>query len=154
MKTFKGAKTLNYAFLTLGCNVQKNKHIPFALKQLSQFADILRQTPLMITTPIDFPYPSDDFANIGFLLATPLAREQFQFFLKRLELFCGRSEANNLLHPELVPMDLDLIVWNGAITKAKDLKRGYVQDSLSYFNLNLTNWDDYISRLETDCIYL
>ncbi len=147
MKLSKRTNKLNYAFLTLGCNIEKDRNILFFFKQIRAFADILRQTPLMTTTPIDFPYLSDDFANIGFLIATPLGQEQFQAILKRLEVFCGRTEANSRIRPELVPMDLDLIVWNASLIKAKDLKRGYVQDSLSYFELDLNDWDNYIKRL-------
>ncbi len=144
---FESRKKQNYAFLTLGCNVDKNSNILFVLRQLQPFAKLCRQTPLMTTTPIDFPYLSDDFANIGFLLATELELKQFQFILKRLEEFCGRTEANSLVKPELVPMDLDLIVWNGEVIKQKDLARAYVQDSLSYFALDLSDWDCYIKAL-------
>ncbi len=147
MKLSKGTNKLNYAFLTLGCNIEKDRNILFFFKQIKPFAHILRQTSLMTTTPIDFPYPSDDFANIGFLLATPLEREAFQRILKRLEVFCGRTKANSRIRPELVPIDLDLIVWNGEIIKAKDLNRGYVQDSLISFELNLNDWDNYIKQL-------
>ncbi len=128
---------LNYAFLTLGCNVDKDLHIPFVLKELVAVAVELKQTALMTTTPIDFSYPSEDFANIGFILSTSLGLDDFKAFLKRLEEDCGRTEKSSRLNPELVPMDLDLIQWNASIVKPKDLKRGYVQDSLAYFGLKI-----------------
>ncbi len=101
----------------------------------------------MTTKPIDFPYVSDDFGNIAFLVSTKLELKSFQSVLKRLEVFCGRTQANSRIRPELVPMDLDLIVWNGEVIKAKDLKRSYVQDGLNYFALDLNHWDEYIKTL-------
>ncbi len=124
------------AFLTLGCNVDKEKHIPFVIEALQGRSCSLRQTPLMTTTPIDFPYPSDDFANIGFLIETTLELNAFKAFLKGLEEVCGRTKANSELRPELVPMDLDLIAWDGELIKPKDLQRPYVQDCLAYFALS------------------
>ncbi len=126
------------AFLTLGCNVDKEKHIPFVIEQFWERSCMLKQTPLMTTTPIDFPYPSDDFANIGFLMTTNLELKDFKALLKSLEEVCGRTKENSLKHPELVPMDLDLIIWDGEVIKPKDLKRPYVQDCLTYFSLDLS----------------
>ncbi len=137
----------NYAFITLGCNIDKGIHIPYVLNLLADKVVICGQTPLMTTEPIDFPYPSDDFANIAFVVKTSLSQQEFCDFLHQLEQDCGRNEENSRLYPEFVPMDLDLILWNESLVKPRDLSRGYVQDGLAYFGIKIDKLDDFYKCL-------
>lgn len=109
--------------ISLGSNTRAMEYIPYALTELRKVLNIDRETELMRTKPVDFPYPSGDFINVILWGETDLDREEIYDFLHRLEEVAGR-ERNT---PALVPLDADLLVWGDEVLKPKDLERPYMR---------------------------
>ncbi len=80
----------------------------------------------MQTKPVDFPYPSADFTNVVLWGHTDKSREELCTLLEELEDYAGRRRDT----PALVPLDADLLIWNGEVLKPKDLERPYMQGLL------------------------
>lgn len=112
--------------LSLGSNIEAERYIPYALETLRRELCITRQTPLMQTKPVDFPYPSADFTNVVLWGHTDKSREELCTLLEELEDYAGRRRDT----PALVPLDADLLIWNGEVLKPKDLERPYMQGLL------------------------
>lgn len=112
--------------ITLGCNTGTEHYLTYALSELRASISILQMSTVMQTPPVDFPYSSRDFLNVVLYASTTLSREALYYECKRIEVKCGRTKNSRLEHPELIPLDLDIVVWDNVICKFKDLYRPYV----------------------------
>ncbi len=92
-----------------------------------------RMTDFKNTDPIDFPYPSGQFLNVVIFAETYLSQEEVEAVFKEVELKHGRTEQCAIETPELIPIDIDLILWQFKVVKAKDLERPYIKEALEEF---------------------
>ncbi|MDO4691455.1 MAG: 2-amino-4-hydroxy-6-hydroxymethyldihydropteridine diphosphokinase [Porphyromonadaceae bacterium] len=127
--------------LTIGSNTDALRHVAYVERALGEYFSVCRATERMQTAPIDFPYASVAFTNIVLVAETTLGKEEVYTILKQLEADCGRTAQSRRTHLELVPMDLDLIVWDGEVCKPRDLSRPYVQIGLAALGIEVT--DEY-----------
>lgn len=109
--------------ISLGSNSQAEKYIPYALKELRKALTIDKESELMQTKPVDFPYPSEDFINVVLWGETTLDKEDIYQLLHKLEDHAGRQRSK----PALVPLDADLLVWGNDVLKPCDLERPYMK---------------------------
>lgn len=109
--------------VSLGSNSPQSDCIQQALDTLKEHLCIGETSPLMRTAPVDFPYPSADFWNIILWAETSLTRQEVDSLLQQLEYYAGRDRST----PQLVPLDADLIIWDGEVLKPQDLKRPYFE---------------------------
>lgn len=123
--------------LSLGSNHHPERYIPYALEGIARRIQIVDQSPLVRTVPIDFAYPSDLFANTLLLCRTHLPLEVVQELLSELETVCGRTSEMAHLHPEQIALDADLLIWGSHTLKPRDLERTYVQQAIAYLGLPL-----------------
>lgn len=112
---------LHQALISLGSNYEADKYIPYALARLRATLSIERETELMLTEPVGFPYPSGFFTNVIIKAKTELSREKLHQLLHDLEAYAGRNRST----PALVPLDADLIIWENEVLKPQDLQRPY-----------------------------
>lgn len=113
--------------ISLGSNTQANEYIPYALSVLRSNLCIDKETELMQTKPVDFPYPSSDFTNVILWGETELSLDEVYKLLRSLEDYAGRRRTT----PHLVPLDADLLVWEREVLKPQDLKRPYMKELIS-----------------------
>lgn len=116
--------------ITLGSNTDAVRHIAYARIALKAYLAGIRIYRCGYTSPIDFPYPSGDFLNLVLTGDTNRSLEEVKHFLSSLELACGRTPQMTLLHPELIPLDADLIAYDTQILKPQDLCRTYLRHGL------------------------
>ncbi|MDO4706927.1 MAG: 2-amino-4-hydroxy-6-hydroxymethyldihydropteridine diphosphokinase [Porphyromonadaceae bacterium] len=116
--------------LTLGTNTGSSLPLDIALSELKQSIVPLGVSPTMQTKPIDFPYPSRPFHNIILVGITSLCYEALCHECKRIEVLSGRTLEQREVSPELIPLDLDIVIWDGKVCKPKDLYRPYVFEGL------------------------
>lgn len=120
--------------LTLGTNTGSTTPIEMALTELSSSISILASSPTMRTPPIDFPYPSPDFLNKLLIASTTLSYEAMRCECKRIEALTGRTAMQRKAHPEVIPLDLDIIAWDGRLCKPRDFHRPYVLEGLVHLS--------------------
>lgn len=128
-------KTLHRAIITIGSNYEAEHNVPYVLSRLGASLSIVAQTQPMLTEPIDFPYDSCQFVNVVLLATTTESLAQVNKALKHLEEACGRTPARRKAHPEQVPMDIDLIIWDDEVCKPRDLQRPYVIEGLTQLSI-------------------
>lgn len=112
---------LHQALISLGSNHAADTHIPYALARLRASLSIVRETELMLTEPVGFPYPSGLFTNVIIKAETALSKGELHRLLHELEAHAGRNRST----PQLVPLDADLIIWDDEVLKPQDLQRPY-----------------------------
>lgn len=107
--------------ISLGSNHSANLYIPYALERLRQCLYIERESEVMQTEPVNFPYPSGWFTNVILEGTYRGTKAELIKLLDALEAYAGRDRTK----PELVALDADLIVWDDAVLKPRDLERPY-----------------------------
>lgn len=120
--------------LTLGTNTGSTTSIEIAIAELSSSISILASSPTMRTPPVDFPYPSPDFLDKLLIASTTLSYEAMRCECKRIEALTGRTAIQRKCNPEVIPLDLDIIVWDGTLCKPGDLRRPYVLEGLLHLS--------------------
>lgn len=63
------------------------------------------------------------YLNAVAMASTDMTPDEVISLLKRWELHCGRTPASK--SSGIIPMDLDLITWNGTILRPKEFSRAY-----------------------------
>ena len=132
--------------LTLGSNDTSEDHISKsceALRRLPGVVDLLFSTPRR-SLPISFGLSDALFTDVVVLGATTLAKEEFSQVLKALEHKAGRTAEQRRLHPEIIPIDIDLILWEGQVLKPQDLERPYLITGLQ--ELGVADWRSLVSK--------
>ena len=123
--------------LTLGSNDRPSERIAWTLKQLAALPLELRRSTPRSSSPVDFPLSSAPFTDVVLLGYTALELDELQRLLKALEQRAGRTSEQRREHPESIPIDIDLITWDGIILKPKDCTRPYLQQGLAELGVPL-----------------
>lgn len=123
--------------LTLGSNDHPSERIAWTLKQLAALPLELRGSTPRSSSPVDFPLSSAPFTDVVLLGYTTLELDELQRLLKALEQRAGRTPEQRQAHPERIPIDIDLITWDGTILKPKDCTRPYLQQGLAELGVPL-----------------
>lgn len=123
--------------LTLGSNDRPSERIAWTLKQLAALPLELRGSTPRSSSPVDFPLSSAPFTDVVLLGYTTLELDELQRLLKALEERASRTPEQRLEHPERIPIDIDLITWDGTILKPKDCTRPYLQQGLAELGVPL-----------------
>ncbi len=101
---------MNTAVVMLGTNINHEENLSVAKSRLADFFEIIDQSSMLITKPIGKKYNTDFFNQAIKILSDEKCRETERHF-KLIENELGRSAATN--QKGIVPIDIDLIFWNG-----------------------------------------
>ncbi|MCE5331669.1 MAG: 2-amino-4-hydroxy-6-hydroxymethyldihydropteridine diphosphokinase [Bacteroidales bacterium] len=101
---------MNTAIVMLGTNVNQEHNLISAKEKLSEFFEILDESSILITKPIGKKYNTDFHNQAIKILSDDTAKETALHF-KQIENEMGRSPLTNQMGE--VPIDIDLIFWNG-----------------------------------------
>ncbi|OIP85076.1 MAG: hypothetical protein AUK44_00595 [Porphyromonadaceae bacterium CG2_30_38_12] len=101
---------MNTAIVMLGSNYNKEDNIEIAKAKLNEYFEILRESSLMHTEPIGQKYKTKFLNQAVQLFSDESARDTIRHF-KNIENDLGRSAQTNIAG--VVPIDIDLIFWNG-----------------------------------------
>jgi 2-amino-4-hydroxy-6-hydroxymethyldihydropteridine diphosphokinase len=114
---------MNTAIVMIGTNTDE-ENLSKAKERISDFYEILDQSSILQTKPIGKKYKTDFYNQAIKILSDDTAKETANHF-KHIENEMGRS-ANTSQRGE-VPIDIDLIMWNGEIKRSDYEKYSFVR---------------------------
>jgi len=106
---------MNTAIVMLGTNINQEENLVKAKEMLSNFFEIIDESSVLITAPIGKKY-KNDFHNQAIKLISDDTSKEITSHFKQIENEMGRSPQTNLKGE--VPIDIDLIFWNGIQKRA------------------------------------
>lgn len=121
-------KERNHLVLSLGSNESPEEHFEWACAELRRLLPDIRFSEPCYTDPVDWPLP-DRFLNSVARATTSCSQAELIVRLKKLEARAGRTPERKSLG--FVPLDLDLLCWNGQILKPADWQRPYIRQALA-----------------------
>lgn len=112
------------AIISLGSNIDPEKHIDEALKELGYHFTILKKSRFFFTEPLLFENQSK-FLNGAVLLKTESERNELKAELKKIESRMGRVHTSNKNGPRII--DLDILLFDGEIVDTDYYSRDFLQ---------------------------
>jgi 2-amino-4-hydroxy-6-hydroxymethyldihydropteridine diphosphokinase len=101
---------MNTAVVMLGTNINQDENLILAKEKLRDFFEILDESTILVTKPIGKKYINDFHNQAVKILSDDSAKEITSHF-KHIENEMGRSSETS--KQGIVPIDIDLILWNG-----------------------------------------
>jgi len=115
---------MNHAVISIGSNIQPQRHVQAALDMLASHLELLAHSAIVQTRPIDRPL-QDDYLNTCALVATDMDRPALEHWLHDVEAALGRVRSADKFAPRTI--DLDVIVWNGEIVDGDVHEREFLR---------------------------
>ncbi len=107
------------AYLLLGSNIQPEKYLPAACRELAGLGHIVCTSPVYESRAIG-DVDSPNYLNAAVLLATSLSSQQLRCLLREIEARLGRvREPGNRNAARTI--DIDIVLFNQECIKTKDL---------------------------------
>ncbi len=101
---------MNTAIVMLGTNTNQEENLIKTKARLADFFEIIDESTVLTTKPIGKKYTTD-FLNQAIKLTSDDKCRETEKLFKLIENEFGRSAATN--KNGIVPIDIDLIFWNG-----------------------------------------
>ena len=112
---------MNRAVILAGSNFNEQDNLKKSLQKMQNHGNLINQSRAIYTVAMGTQYQKD-FLDQALVVETRLSQTEFTEVLKVIERELGRTlELKQQGH---IPMDLDLLAWNGAI-----LKRDFLENS-------------------------
>lgn len=121
-------KDLNRVVLCMGSNLNRESKIEEAAALLRLYFDSICFSEAVYTESVGEGSLSGPFLNQVAIAYTPYTPIEIHVGLKQMEYALGRRPEDKIRG--LIPIDIDLLQWNGQILKEEDLKRSYIKESL------------------------
>ncbi len=126
---------MNKALISLASNDKDKQQILANIEEtLRHHVTVIRQTPVYLTTAVGTAL-SSEYANALMLVETEETYESLRHSFKIYEQQAGRTALSKL--QGIVPLDIDIISWNGIIIKQKDLQYEYMKEGLAMLDMNV-----------------
>lgn len=116
---------MNTAIVMLGSNYQKEENLERAKEKLGEFFEIVDESKIILTKPVGEKY-KNEFLNQAVVLLSADSANETQNHFKHIEDLLGRSPLTSMLGD--VPIDIDLIFWNGEQKRVDYDKFDFVRD--------------------------
>jgi 2-amino-4-hydroxy-6-hydroxymethyldihydropteridine diphosphokinase len=127
---------MNRAVILAGSNFNEQDNLKKSLQKLQNHGSLIKHSPAIYTVATGAQYQKD-FLDQALVVETNLSQTEFTEALKAIEQVLGRTPA--LKQQGLIPIDLDLLVWNGVMLKRDFLEtpslRALVQEVELFDNL-------------------
>ncbi len=118
---------MNLAVIGVGSNIEPRINVPRARERIAERHFIVAESPLVETSPVGYA-DQPDFTNGALLLETRADRERLKADLKAIETLLGRRPGLNRHGPRTI--DLDIVVWNGAVIDPDLYTRDYLRHAV------------------------
>lgn len=138
--------------IEIGTNINQRDNARLVREDLyAKFGNDIRFSPSMKTKPVD----GGDGYYINYLaeIHTDMPYDELRAWFKELEQECGRNKEDT--QDGWVPLDIDILEYDGKRFSEKDWKRDYVQELLKTFvimllcflpvNIQAQGFDDYFT---------
>jgi 2-amino-4-hydroxy-6-hydroxymethyldihydropteridine diphosphokinase len=119
---------VNQVVVALGSNIEPDIYIPRAINFLSREWQCLKESSLVVTSPLGIR-DQPDFTNGVVLLATPLEKRSFKARLKEIEVLLGRQKRTEKWGPREI--DLDVLIWNGEVVNKDYKDRAFLRKAVT-----------------------
>jgi 2-amino-4-hydroxy-6-hydroxymethyldihydropteridine diphosphokinase len=116
---------MNSAIISAGSNINPDVNLKQARQILQNELHVAACAQTLTTKPIGFA-DQPDFINTAFLIHTEFDRALLAAYLKNVEARLGRVSTQNKFGPRT--MDLDIVVFNGAITDPDVFERAFLRE--------------------------
>lgn len=121
----------NELILCLGSNREREWNIGRAAERLRASFVSARFAPAVYTTPVGCA-SAIPFLNQVAIVRTSRPIGECRRLIKSIEAELGRTASDKAAGR--VPIDIDLLCWNGQVLKADDWARGYVVEGVRYLS--------------------
>ncbi len=118
---------MNRAVLSVGSNIQPERHVRRALALLRREGLLCQVSALVRTAPLGVT-DQPDFLNGAVLVETELERTALKHSLRRIEARLGRLRQGPRFGPRTI--DLDIVVWNGRVVDRDFYERDFVRHAV------------------------
>lgn len=117
-------KMLHRYIICLGSNFQAGEHLAAARKMIATLAgDVVWGDTL--TTAAEPARDSVTYQNCAALLTSEKEIEEVKALFKDMERQAGRTPESKRLG--IIPLDIDILIYDNQVIKAEDLRKKYVQ---------------------------
>jgi len=117
---------MNRAVISLGSNVADKKNILYnTMSHLG--VTVIEATPPYID--VQDNVAQDPYINIVAVIESPVDHNTLQRYFKQLERDAGRCSGDKATG--LVPLDIDIVLFNGDIIRPADFSRAYFKHGYS-----------------------
>ncbi|MDH6341710.1 2-amino-4-hydroxy-6-hydroxymethyldihydropteridine diphosphokinase [Parabacteroides sp. PFB2-12] len=116
---------LNSAFISIGTNVDRERHCREAADRLATLFEELYFSDPIETEAVGKVKEAAPYINQVAAGFTGLDRETLQERLKAIERELGRQPEDK--GSGRVPIDLDLLIWNEEVLRPNDMRQDYVR---------------------------
>lgn len=121
-------ETRHLTVVSIGSNTpERRSNVAAAIERLSTQIDIEFKAPVFESSPLSGK--GSDYANSLVAGTTALTCEQLTLWLKQDEIACGRDLAARERGD--VPLDLDIVYFDGTCLRPAETTRPYYQRALS-----------------------
>lgn len=125
---------LSQAIISIGSNVpDKKKRVENACEELKSLFPSFESSPIYTTGAVGRCTGQPDYCNAVARLSTSDDYEALKKFFKEKESEYGR--VHDGIRTTLVPLDIDIVVWNGAVMRPRDMQQEYMRIGLEMLHL-------------------
>ena len=117
--------SIEQAIIGIGSNIEAEKYIPAAVRELKMIGELVKMSEILVTKPIGIT-DQKDFSNATVLLSVSLSLQDLTFKLKAIEDKLGRDRSRPKFGPREI--DLDVVVYNGEIVDDDYYSRDFLQE--------------------------
>ena len=118
---------MNKAVIGVGSNIEPQKHISNAQRQIQSRHTMLAVSTWVETLPIGITN-QPNFLNGAMLIETTMNQNALKSWLSSLEDELGRDRNGEKFGPRTI--DLDIVVWNGVIVDDEVYTRDFLRDAV------------------------
>ena len=118
---------MNKVIIGVGSNINPNENIQLALEMIRRQMPILAESRFVVTKPIGDP-KQPDFLNGAIMIETDLSPDELKKALQQIEKDLGKMNDEKAWGPRSI--DMDIVVWNGAIVHPDVYERDFLQHAI------------------------
>lgn len=128
--------------ICIGANCRGGVNVPLAVERLSAMMSDAVSSGIYATPPEGNSH--GEYTNAVMTGVTDMDYESFVASVKRLELEFGRDDACRVRGD--VPLDVDVVIWDGVIMRPRDYSSSYFKKGVAYLRDALMKRAIAISR--------
>lgn len=116
------------ALISLGANTPgKHATLTDTIERIKELAQVTALTPVY-ETPAEGSIAAAPYANALLQISTNIDYHTLHDTFKEWEQVAGRTRESKL--QGIIPLDIDIIMWDGNILKERDMQMAYMQEGL------------------------
>lgn len=119
---------MHRCIICLGTNTESEYHISLAGKVLSDLFPRILWGEIVETVPEETE-SANSYLNQAAVIETDMSFEELKLLFKDIEKECGRTPEGK--QKGVIPLDIDLLVFDVKIMKPADMEKKYVKQALS-----------------------